>query len=362
MSIHPYSDLPKSAFWRTGVVQQELGIIDNIYKKKFNILPKAKIATAGSCFAQHITHSLKKNGFYVFDVEPPPPGLPESLHRKYGYSTYSARYGNIYTVRQLLQLVMEVNGDFTPQNLVWEKNNRYFDALRPSIEAKGFDSVDEVLANRKSHLSRVKELLLKMDIFIFTLGLTELWVHKSSGTVYPTAPGVLAGEFDEKIYEFKNSNYEEILSDFRKFRSLVKRMRGGKKFKIILTVSPVPLTATASGKHVLLSNTCSKSILRCVASELSVSRSIDYFPSYEIVTNPSSISYAYSENLRNVSPEMVEVVMHHFFGQHPPTVANINLLKSNKLSSKNKSKSNLLNHKPIEEMYCEEALLEAFGE
>ena len=74
MSKHPYSDLPKSAFWKTGVAQQNLDINDNIYKKKFNILPKAKIATAGSCFAQHITQNLKTNGFYVFDVEPPPPG------------------------------------------------------------------------------------------------------------------------------------------------------------------------------------------------------------------------------------------------------------------------------------------------
>ena len=362
MSKHPYSDLPKSAFWKTGVAQQNLDINDNIYKKKFNILPKAKIVTAGSCFAQHITQNLKTNGFYVFDVEPPPPGLPESLHGKYGYSTYSARYGNIYTVRQLLQLAMEVNGDFAPQNLVWEKNNRYYDSLRPSIETEGFDSVDEVLANRKSHLSRVKELFLKMDVFIFTLGLTEMWIHKSSGTVYPTAPGVLAGEFDEKIYGFKNSSYDEILSDFRQFRRLTKKMRGGKNFKIILTVSPVPLTATASGDHVLLSNTRSKAILRSVASELSMSRSIDYFPSYEIVTNPSTMSHAYSENLRNVRPEMVDLVMHHFFDQHQPTDANSNLLKSNKLSSKNKSISKLSSNKSIEEIYCEEALLEAFGE
>ena len=59
---------------------------------------------------------------------------------------------------------------------------------------------------------------------------------------------------------------------------------------------------------------------------------------------------------------MVDLVMYHFFDQHQPTEANSNLLKSNKLSSKNKSKSKFSSNKSIEEIYCEEALLEAFGE
>ena len=74
MGKNPYSDLHKSAFWKTGVVEENPYAIEEIYKKKFNIPPKTKIATAGSCFAQHISRHLKTNGYNVLDVEKPPPG------------------------------------------------------------------------------------------------------------------------------------------------------------------------------------------------------------------------------------------------------------------------------------------------
>ena len=81
MGNNPYSDLPKSAFWKTGVVQENPFAMKDIYHKKFNIPFNAKIATAGSCFAQHIFRHLKKNGCCVLDVEPPLSDLPETSIR-----------------------------------------------------------------------------------------------------------------------------------------------------------------------------------------------------------------------------------------------------------------------------------------
>ena len=72
-----------------------------------------------------------------------------------------------------------------------------------------------------------------------------MWVHKESGTVYPTAPGTLVGNFDENLFKFKNAQLNEILNDLNLFQKILKEIRGGKPFKCILTVSPVPLTATA---------------------------------------------------------------------------------------------------------------------
>ena len=89
--MNPYSELPSSAFWKSGVTQENPYAIDNIYKKKFDIKSNTQIATAGSCFAQHISRHLKKNGYQVIDEELAPPGLPDELHQKYGFSIYSAR-------------------------------------------------------------------------------------------------------------------------------------------------------------------------------------------------------------------------------------------------------------------------------
>jgi hypothetical protein len=353
MKQNPYSHLPKPAFWKTGVAHENPYWIQGIYKKKFTILPQTKIATAGSCFAQHITRHLKVNGFQVLDAEPPPPGLPEDKHQDFGFSMYSARYGNVYSVRQLLQLAQEASGEWTPQDYVWMKNDKYIDGLRPAVEPRGLDSPEEVKKHRLHHISRVRELFRDLDLLIFTLGLTEMWVHKDSGTVYPTAPGAIAGEFDETIHEFQNARFNDIIRDFRKFQDAVRRIRGGKPFRILLTVSPVPLTATASGKHILQSTSYSKSVLRAAAEQLSAQQGIiDYFPSFEIVTNPRLHSTSFSENLRSVRKEAVENVMDHFFREHQAIINRKDCVSSNSKSDDGLS----------EDFRCEEALLEAFSE
>ena len=354
--LNPYSELPSSAFWKSGVTQESPYSVKNIYKKKFDIKPNTKIATAGSCFAQHIGNYLKKNGYKVIDQELAPKGLPDNLHQKYGFSMYSARYGNIYTVKQLLQLAQEVAEERKPENYIWKKNGKYFDALRPAVEPEGHDTEKEVIDHRDFHIKKVKNVFTKMDLFIFTLGLTEMWVHKESGTVYPTAPGTICGEFDDSIYEFKNADFEEIINDLKQFRATVQKIRSNKRFQMILTVSPVPLTATASGKHVLVSTVHSKSILRAVAGQLSTKKrakkgDIDYFPSYEIVNNPRLHSTTFKENLRSVRDETVEMVMKHFSSEHPP------IQREKKLDPKIVNE----NVKSQKDIQCEEALLEAFG-
>jgi len=349
MGNNPYSDLPKSAFWKTGVAQENPYAIEGIYKKKFNIPANAKIATAGSCFAQHISRHLKKNGYSVLDVEPPPPALPENLHQKFGFSMYSARYGNIYTVRQLLQLSQEVAGERCPQDYIWEKEGKFYDALRPAVDPEGLNSPEEVVTQRKSHISKLKELFGSLDLFIFTLGLTEMWVHKESGTVYPTAPGALVGDFNEKIYEFQNPHFGLINKDMNEFVQVLRCIRCGKHFKIILTVSPVPLTATASKRHVLASTVYSKSTLRSIAGLWADKPFVDYFPSYEIVTNPRMHSSAFSDNLRSVRDETVEIVMKHFFAEHPA----IQSVKTDPVPPQIPIQNE-------EDVQCEEALLEAF--
>lgn len=347
----PYEKYPQEAFWRSGVAESSPFNINGIYKKKWQINPNWNIATAGSCFAQHVAHNLKATGFNVIDMEPPPPGLPSNIHKSYGYSMYSCRYGNIYTVHQLLQLAQEANGDYKPEDIYWEKGDRYFDALRPAVEPDGLQSIDELVVHRKMHLEHVLKMLQTMDLLVFTLGLTEAWVHIESGTIYPTAPGTIAGVFDENIYTFKNFSFQEIYHAFNEFQKLLVKLRpSGSLPKILLTVSPVPLTATASGHHVLSATSNSKSILRAVAGQLSDENDhIDYFPSFEIITNPAARGSFYENNLRSVRKEGVDIVMNTFFEEHQtPRNAMATVSPSSNTSSE-------------EDAQCEDALLEAFG-
>ena len=355
---NPYENLPLSAFWRTGVAQENPAGINNIYKKKYNITKKTKIAAAGSCFAQHISRHLKKNGFNVMDVEPPPPGLPDELHHKYGFSMYSARYGNIYTIKHLLQLAQEAAGEWTPVDWIWAKEGRFYDAFRPSVEPHGLASPEDVIAHRTHHIKNLRKLFESLDLFIFTLGLTEMWINKQSGFAYPTAPGVIVGKFEEEKHEFRNAGFHEVVRDFTAFRKIVKKIRNGRPFRILLTVSPVPLTATASGSHVLTSSVYSKAILRAAAGELSSNKKrIDYFPSYEIATNPRLYPSSFSDNLRTIREDAVQIIMDHFFMEHSTSGSHCESY-SNSLGLTSASHST--SHQ--EKIQCEEALLDAFGQ
>lgn len=342
----PYRGNSPRSYWSSAVSGHDIAALPELYLKKFEISPRHTIATAGSCFAQHIAVHLRANGYSVVDVEPAPPGVDPLITRAAHYGVYSARFGNIYYVRQLLQLAREALEGRQPAEVVWEREGRFYDALRPAVMPGGHDSAENVLAHRRAHLRAVRRLFESTDVFIFTMGLTEAWELPEDGTIFPTAPGTVAGDFDPERYRLKNLAYAETVSDFIAFRSLVKRVRPTMRF--ILTVSPVPLAATATGHHVLTATTYSKAVLRAAAGEIERRfPDVDYFPSYEIVTSNFIGNEAFAPSGRDVRPEAVDRVMAYFFSQHPANTRRV----SNKEAIVGS-----------DQIFCDDALLEVFAE
>jgi hypothetical protein len=313
---NPYEGLPKSAYWRSGVAAVTSDIIPGLYRKKFDISSGDTISTFGSCFAQHIGSRMRSSGYKYIDLEPAPALLPEEKKKEFGYGVYSARYGNIYTIRQFVQLLDRAFGIFRPSDQVWEHRGRFYDPFRPTVEPNGFGSAEEVSIFHDRTMSAVRRIVKESSVIVFTLGLTEAWVSKVDGAVYPLCPGTSAGTFDPSLHQFHNFTVSEVERDLDGLIQRVKELNP--KARWLLTVSPVPLTATASGDHVLVSTTYSKSVLRAVAGEAARRYGhVDYFPSYEIITGPQAYSCYFDENLRTVKPEGVDAVMANFFSEHP---------------------------------------------
>ena len=311
---HPYRHQPDHAFWRRTVQDVYPLDIGHWYKKKFSLAGR-KLATGGSCFAQHIGRELKRQGSAYLDVEPAPGFLPPSLHLDYGYGIYSARYGNIYTSRQLLQLLQRAFGEFEPAERPWERDGSFVDPFRPHLEPHGVDSPDEVDALRRYHLGQVVSLFEQTDVFVFTLGMTETWMSTVDGAVFPVAPGTAGGVYDETQCKFLNLTYPEIVEDLE---AVIARLRSiNNRMAFIFTVSPVSIMATGSRNQVVVANTYSKSILRGAAGYLTDKYEfVDYFPGYEITTSPPMRSMFYNPDMRTVSSQGVKHVMAHFFDQH----------------------------------------------
>ena len=308
MSKSPYRGLKKREIWRTAVEKRKAFSDTEMFQPRFPLTAETRVATAGSCFAQHVGKSLRSAGLKVLDVEPSPIGTDSTLAKDFGYQTYSARYGNIYTSAQLLQLLKEALGRFKPAEPVWALRDRYVDSQRPSVEPTGLDTPEQVILHRKKHLNCVLEMMKSCDVFIFTFGLTEAWLEKETNTVFPLAPGTLAGTFDPDKHVFKNFRVHEVVASFNEFIQLARSLNPNIKF--LITVSPIPLAATASGEHIEVATSKSKAVLRAACDELASEHEyVDYFPSYEIITSQWAKGQFYQPNLRDVTPKGVSTVM-----------------------------------------------------
>lgn len=306
---HPYAGLPDRAYWKQAVAQIPGHCVDPSDRPACLIRASDKVATAGSCFAMHISGRLRDAGFNLMRMESDADAGAAPDAPPYDFS---ARYGNIYTARQLVQLFDRAFGFFSHRETHWRlPNGAFCDPFRPRVHGSGLPSAEAVVESARSHLAAVRSMFETLDVFIFTLGLTECFADRVSGAVLPLAPGVMGGDYDARRFEFLNFNASEVTADlhlfFRKLKEVNRRAR------LILTVSPVPLVVTGSGKHVLSATILSKSILRVAAHEFcSVTRDVQYFPSYEIVTGPHARGGYFDEDLRSVRPEAVDHVMRIF--------------------------------------------------
>ncbi|TDW16550.1 GSCFA family protein [Rhizobium azibense] len=321
MKKHPYLGLPDHQFWKKSFGDGFIGGLDPVSSTRFMISREDQVVAAGSCFAQHVARHIQKRGYNFLQTER---AHPIFVKRKwddahggtFNYDTFSARYGNIYTARQLRQLIDRAYGDFKPISDSWQRSDGMFvDPFRPQVEPDGFVSAAEVRFDREYHLRAVRKALEEADVFVFTMGLTETWVDKRDGAVFPVAPGVAGGVYAPDIHEFTNFGLTETVEDMT---YAIERIRSvNPDVRVLLTVSPVPLNATYEARHVLQSTVYSKSVLRVAAQHLfDTLPYVDYFPSFEIITAPQNGGKYFANDMRSIEEVGVEHVMGVFFAHY----------------------------------------------
>ena len=313
--MHPYSTLPVQSFWKRFVSNTAWRNLALGPQPKFTIGAQDLVATAGSCFAQHIARHMNLVGRSTYIAETPHPLVREFGGETASYQLFSARFGNVYTARQCLELFNQAFGlvpvieDFTVQD------GRVYDLLRPNAIPDGFADLETATADRIFHLACVKKMFENSNVFIFTLGLTESWYNAAGGHTYPVCPGTARGVFDPALHKFRNLTHAEVLADLDALTVALHKVNPA--LKIILTVSPVPLVATATDSNVLVASSYSKSVLRAVCGEIEARYPhVQYFPSYEIVGHAASFGQYLASDLREVSERGVAHVMDCFFSTY----------------------------------------------
>lgn len=334
---HPYKKAPNIAFWKSAV-STGFSPSDLCWGAPL-IRAGQQIGSAGSCFAANIIPYLEKAGLAYVKTETPNSNFGRTHKESLSYPLFSAAYGNIYTARHLLQLIQRAIGEFHPKEDRWYQDGYVIDPFRPGLTFPAASDFEFDLLT-KQHLSCVLEAFKLMDVFVFTLGLTEAWTSSLDGAVFPVCPGTIAGDFDPQKHTFKNFSASEVASDLRSAFKLIREINP--EIKFILTVSPVPLVATATADHILQATIYSKSVLRVAAQEI-----VDelpyarYFPAYEIVTGPQAPYDFFDETRRDVTAAAVAAVMGALLSCCESTVEYSSVLVHEKASEMLTKKSKL---------------------
>jgi hypothetical protein len=264
-----------------------------------------RVFSAGSCFASNVVPYLEQAGITYVRSEKRPKAT-SWLKDGLGYESFSARFGNIYTSRQFLQLLQRCVGQWWPEEDRWRTPAGVIDPFRPGL-AYIPENDSEFDAVTRSHLAATREAIETATVVIFTLGLTEAW-HATDGAVYPVCPGTVAGEFDSIKHHFMNLTTAQVTDDLLACRALLAKVNSRARF--VITVSPVPLTATATGKHVVVASLESKARLRAgVAEAQAVQDDIEYFPSYELLMGWQTPPGSWDADMRTVTQAGLDYVM-----------------------------------------------------
>lgn len=251
----------------------------------------SKIFTMGSCFAHEIYNYLKEKKFNVLTKQ-----ISENEPELIWYNTYTMRYE-----------FERLTGEFTQgEDDFWQTSRGFQDPYRRFL----FSETKEGLLQKIEYLNDIiKKGILNADVFIMTLGLTEVFFQNKNNNAICATPGYGSGGGHDSCVKF--TSFQENYNNISKIMEIINKLNP--KCQVILTVSPVPLGLTYSDTYDhIIANTESKSILRAVAAEITKKYNFcHYFYSYELA-NSIARNDVYIDDARHVKREFVSYIMQQF--------------------------------------------------
>lgn len=271
------------------------------------VVQSTQIASMGSCFAREIRKVLLKEGYAYITEEA---HHPASVHASAAWE----RTYNTFSMRQIFEYTF---GRWQPDIRWWTSpvSGKIQDPYRRIFL---YDSIDDAEADFARHRIHSRRALEKAEVFILTLGLTEIWQDKIDGSVIclPSGPYVKEGG-DMSRYRFRVSRYNENLENLERIHELM--AKHNPECRLLVTVSPVHLFATFREDADVMTASCnSKSTLRAATDEF-VARhdNVFYFPAFEMATiyRPMIDQPIFVQGKENfhVNQETVDFIMEQFF-------------------------------------------------
>jgi hypothetical protein len=272
---------------RTGRFADLRGLINRYLlsgvPKGLAITGETSFMTLGSCFAENLALRLQRAGCKVFH-EP----IGEEIN-----STYANRY--------LL--------DWVERGAIDGPTRTIGEMLGPGAR------------------KRLHHAISDSDIFVLTLGVAPCFFHEGTGEfAFMVSQSSAGREFLTDRRVMRTTTVAENVDNVGRIVASVRRL-SPRRPKIVLTVSPVPLTGTTEYGSAVIADAISKSTLRLACDQ--AMRELDdpdlhYWPSFEMVRwlgphlgpeHPAVFGHD-DGNSRHVSAWMVDLIMDLFLEHH----------------------------------------------
>lgn len=242
--------------------------------------PSTRITAFGSCFAGHIRDYLGARRYSVLSA-----GNPDAHLVRMGEGMV-----NTYALRQ--QFDWAYNG-WKPPVQLWY-----------GFKAENYGYDEQVR-------SATREMFDRTDVFILTLGLSEVWYDEPTGEVFWRA--VPQSAYDPQRHKFRVTTVAENKDNLRAIYRTIRHRRPDAR--LIITLSPIPLVATFRPNSCITANSASKAILRAALDEfyreVSGEGKLFYWPSYEIIQEAFGAGRWYDDR-RHIVNEALDYVMRLF--------------------------------------------------
>lgn len=286
------------------------GVATVEFDASFRLQPGEAVFTAGSCFARNIEKRFVQLGF---DVPATALGLLPEERASDTENDFLNKYPP-HAVLNEMRWALEPDNAYPEASFFELSKDSWHDPhVAPNVKPAPFHRVRE----RRALVTDLYSQIPRCRIFVLTLGLVEAWYDAKLGVYLNGAPPARILQLHGDRFRLDVLSVADITEALEGIYDLLARY-GHPQFRMLLTVSPVPMRSTFTGRDVISANTYSKSALRVAAEAFTLAHDrVDYFPSYEIITYTDRRS-AYIQDNRHVTPQAVEVIVDRVVERYCP--------------------------------------------
>ncbi|WP_299204677.1 GSCFA domain-containing protein [uncultured Amphritea sp.] len=286
-----------------------------VAEPSFKIGADEKIFCIGSCFANEISQALHRLDYNVLSI----------FHELSETDDSLITDDSVFHKYNVASIYNELAWSLDPE-IKYDHDKVMVNLSEDCVQDYQLSGKDRSYSRESAELfrnafnasfSKIKEA----DVVVLTLGVSEVWYDKASQlylnvAVPKSLTELYPDRFELHVFDYETTSFY-VKAIYKLLESYLKS-----DFRLLITVSPIPLIYTFRKQDVFVSNSYSKAVLRVVVEELVKEKvNVNYFPSYEFVTLSNPTPVWSEKDFRHVDASFVDYIIGHVMAQFTDSTA-----------------------------------------